>query len=240
MKRAATRTALFLLAVSLTAMVLAGCGQEATPTAASEFEAYVSTSLDAGYEDALPASSQLVLGILMLEETETAVTPEQAATLLPLWQSLQGSALQGQAEVNAVLAQIERSMTSEQLAAIAAMQLNGENLAAWMQQQGIAMGPGGPGGDVPAGELPAGGEYPAGGWGSQPEARQTQRAQMESLSDEERAQRIAELQATAQAGGMTFGGAGGPGGRAGMETGTGWLGPLLQPLIDLLTQRAGA
>ena len=31
-----------------------------------------------------------MLGTIRLEETENAVTPQQAKSLLPLWQSLQG------------------------------------------------------------------------------------------------------------------------------------------------------
>jgi hypothetical protein len=60
-----------------------------------------------------------------------------------------------------------------------------------------------------------------------PEAA-TRRAEMENMSDEERE----ALRATAQAGGMS----GGPGGRAG--AGPGQFIILLDPLIELLTQRA--
>ena len=48
-----------------------------------------------------------MLGMLKLEGTEQAVTPDQAKALLPLWQAFQGGALQASAERNAVMAQIE-------------------------------------------------------------------------------------------------------------------------------------
>lgn len=236
MKRGPKRTTSAILAVAFALMILAGCGGEETSPASAE-EAYTSTCLDASYEGALPAANQLILGTLLLEGTEDAVTPEQAQALLPLWQALQGDALQGQAEVNAVLGQIERAMTPAQLSAIAAMQLSRDDLTAWTQEQGIAPPQGqGPGG---TGEFP-GGEGPG---GSSPEARETMRAQFESMSEEERAERMAELRATAEAGGMTIpegGGGFGPGARGRGEAGMGQFGLLLEPLIDLLTQRAGA
>jgi hypothetical protein len=228
--------------------VLAGCGGE-TPAPAAEQEdavdvnvstdesgAYVSEVLDTSYESALPASSQLALGTFRLEETGNAVTPEQAAALLPLWQAIQSGALQSNTEINAVLKQIEGKMTSEQLQAIAAMQLTMEDLGTWTQEQGI--GPrfspealatrqaegGGQGGFGPPGDLSE-------------EERASMRATMEAggmsfgdrgnLSEEERAAR----RATAEASGVNFGG-------RGFRGSAGQIGFLAQPLIGLLTQRA--
>jgi hypothetical protein len=80
------------LALVLVVGVLAGCGGETTavPADAGGREAYTSTNLDTSYPNALDAGGQLALGTLRLEETGDAVTPEQAATLLPLWQAIQG------------------------------------------------------------------------------------------------------------------------------------------------------
>jgi hypothetical protein len=169
---------------------------------------------------------------MLLEGTADAVTPEQASTLLPLWQALQGTALQNQAEVNAVLGQIERAMTAEQLQTIAAMRLTQENMATWAQERGInfAQRPGGPGGTPGA----------MGPGGANSEARETMRAGFDSMSEEERAQ----MRATMQAGGMPAGGpggAGGSGGRTGQgEASTGQFRFLLPPLIELLTQRVSS
>ncbi len=130
------------LIVMLVVAALAGCGgSEATPAPADTggSEVYTSVALDTSYENALPVSRQLALGIFQLEETENAVTPEQAKTLLPLWQAIQAGTLQSDAETNAVLKQIEGVLTSEQVEAIAAMQLTAEDERTWVQEQGISM-----------------------------------------------------------------------------------------------------
>jgi len=214
-------------------MVLVGCGgEQATPAPADEGggEAYTSAVLDASYPDALNVGNQLALGTMQLEETGSAVTSEQAAALLPLWQALQGG-VTAQAEVNAVLKQVEGTMTQEQLEAIAAMQLTQEDLRAWMQEQGLGMGGGqgqGGGGQELSSEDRATRQAERGGGEGMPPEMATRRAEMESMSEEERE----ALRATAEAGGMLPGGAGG---RAG--GGSGQFIILLNPLIELLTQR---
>jgi hypothetical protein len=230
------------LVMVLAAIVLAGCGgEQATPAPADEGggETYASDTLDTSYPGALNASSQLALGTIQLEETEQAVTSEQAASLLPLWQALQGG-VTAQAEVNAVLKQVEGTMAQEQLATIAAMQLTQEDLRAWMQEQGLGAGAGfpGAGGDMSEEEREAArATRQAGGgggtWGDQggemPPEMATRRAEMENMSEEERE----ALRATMQAGG-------GAGGRVGTRVATGGrqFAVLLNPLIELLTQRA--
>ena len=248
---------------TLVLTVLVGCGggqgtSSAVDTGGSE--TYVSKVLDTSYPDALNASSQLALGTLQLEGTENAVRPEQAAALLPLWQALRGG-VTVQAEMNAVLKQIEGTMSQEQLAAIAAMRLTRERLRTWMEEQGLG-GPGGfpsPGsGQAPSapGGTPGSGQAPGAGGGQDvsPEVRATReaefgggevppematrRAGFENMSEEERQ----ALRATMQAGGGMPGGpggrgaAGGTGGRGG--AGGGQFMILLDPLIELLTQRA--
>jgi hypothetical protein len=247
--------------------LLVGCGQEeqATPAAANEGagETYSSSALDTSYDDALDASTQLVLGTIRLEETGNAVTAEQAKSLLPLWQSLQGG-VTVQTEVNAVLKQIESTMTHDQLAAIAAMRLTQEDLRSWMQEQGVGGGFAGPGGgqELSSDEMAtrqaefgnmseedranmratreAGGGFPGGGPSGDmsEEDRENMRATMEAgggfpgggqfgdMSEEDRE----NMRATREAGGGGM--PGGPGGRGG------GLGAMLNPLIELLTQRA--
>jgi len=229
----------------LVACVLVGCGgEEATPAPAEEEVSgdYISEALDTSHENALNASSQLVLGTLRLEGTENAVTPEQAATLLPLWQALRGG-VTAQAELEAVLKQIEGTMTQEQLEAIAAMQLTQEDLQAWMEEQGLDIGDPSPGmgGDLSEEEreavqatMEADDGMPGGPGEEMPPEMAARRAEFENMSEEERA----ALRATAQAGGGVPGGTGGGApGRAGRGTGQFMI--LLNPLIDLLTQRAG-
>ena len=237
---------------ALAAILLAGCGgAEATPTAAVEegdTGAYTSGVLDTSYADALNVRSQLMLGTMQLEGTGNAVTPEQAQALLPLWQAMQGG-VTAQQEVAAVLKQIEGTMTSEQMEAIAAMQLTQEDLRTWMQEQGVGPG-GGPGEGVSSdaratrqaqfgeGEVPPDmGTRPARlGEGEMPPEMATRRAEMENMSEEERE----ALRATMEAGGGFPGGGGMPGEAGGAPgAGRGGFDPMLNPLIELLAERAG-
>ncbi|MDY7042569.1 MAG: hypothetical protein SVX38_17095, partial [Chloroflexota bacterium] len=129
-------------------VVLAGCGGgEASPADEGGSDTYASAYLNNSYPAALNVSNQLALGTIQLEGTENGITPEQAGALLPLWQALRGG-VTAQAEVNAVLKQIEGTMTQEQLTTIAAMQLTQEDLRVWMEEQGLnaGSGPGWPGG----------------------------------------------------------------------------------------------
>jgi hypothetical protein len=198
----------------------------------AEDESYTSAVLVVSYDRALPASSQLALGTLQLQGTGNAVTPEQAKALLPLWQAIQGGALQSNAETNAVLKQIEAVMTADQLAAIAAIQLTLEDMGTWMQEQGVNFGPpvGGAGGQGPLADLSeeerasmratrqAGGGGPGQGGGP---------GRLADMSEEERE----AMQATAEASGMTFGGRGG--------ARRGQVAFLAEPLVELLTELAG-
>jgi hypothetical protein len=212
-------------------VVLAGCSRgQATPANTGSSESYTSAYLGTSYPDALPVNSQLALGMLQLEGTEHAVTPEQAKTLLPLWQALQGG-VTAQVEINAVMKQIEGTMIPEQLQAIAAMQLTQENLQAWMEEQGLQM-TGGPGweggGQGPSPEALATRQAGFGG-GEMPPEMATRRAEFGNMSEEDRA----AMRATAEAGGMP----GRPGGVSG--AGDRQFIILLNPLIELLKTRAG-
>lgn len=88
-------------------------------------------ALSADYADALPVDAQLALGTVQLDDTPYAVTVEQAATLLPLWQALQALVASGtaaQVELDAVVNQLQAAMTAEQLGAIAAMALTADSV----------------------------------------------------------------------------------------------------------------
>lgn len=89
-------------------------------------DTYISQNLPVDYDGALAVRNQLALGTLELNQTDSAINAEQAQTLLPLWQALRSTQQAGgtaQAEVSALLTQIESSMTPEQLNTIAAMKL---------------------------------------------------------------------------------------------------------------------
>jgi hypothetical protein len=128
----------------------------------------------------------IAIGTLKLKGTEAEVTPEQAGDLLPLWQvyqSLATSDSAAQEEVDALVKQIENTMTDAQLQAIVDMNLTPQDMFAVMQEMGISMnrpsesgsgnsndsgnfmpGSGGPPPDMGAGGPPAGG-MPGGGQG---------------------------------------------------------------------------
>jgi len=221
--------------LALVMALLAACGgtqATLTPAPVAGGESYSSAYLDTSYPRALNVSSQLALGTLLLEETDSAVTTEQAAALLPLWQAIRAGTLQNEAETNAVLKQIEATMTVEQMRTIAAMQLTWEDLQSWAQTHGLSFGLGqspgllGEGRELPP-ELHERLKEQFGGQVPDPEAIATLRAQRGSIGEEERQQ----LRATAQASGRGFGGR-----RFGTVGGEPTI--LLDPLIELLTQRA--
>jgi len=161
----------------------------------------------------LPAATQLIIGTLKLEDTNQTVSTEQAAELLPLWQTLQVLADSDSAadqETEALITQIQETMTAEQMQAITDMNLTREDMMSIMQEQGLAMGPAGGqngnpqngnssgnsgrnfgagGGEMPAGGMPPQGGVPdGGGFGG---------GQGQNLSPDQ----IATLQASRQAAG---------------------------------------
>jgi hypothetical protein len=144
-------------------------------------------SLTSSSTDALPVEDQLLLGTFKLEGTSNAITAAQAQGLLPLWQQIQslspsmgpgsGNATQTQAsgtpavvaqtnnftnqpQINALVKQIQATMTSAQLQAIAAMQLTQDSVMTIMQSHGINMG--GPGAGSANGQQPPQGNPPSG------------------------------------------------------------------------------
>ena len=181
----------------------------------------------------LPVATQLILGTLKLEESENAVTAEQAAELLPLWQTLQvlsESDTAADQETEALVTQIQETMTAEQMQAITDMNLTREDMMSIMQEQGLTMGAGGPAGgqNNPQGgnssnnggvARPGGDEFPGGppqgGFpGGVPGGGQSQ-----NLSPDQ----IATAQAARQAGGGNM-----------------IPSPLINTLIEFLEQKAGS
>jgi len=156
-----------LIVLLLLALSLSACSGEATPAQAlNNSDSYLSPNLDTSYEGALAVRNQLSLGTLELDGTPNAITPEQAEILLPLWQALlstQKSGTAAQAEVSALLEQIESSLQSEQLVAIRGMQLTQSDMQAWAAASGVTLG--------------SGGGVPGQGQGLSPEERATRQAQ---------------------------------------------------------------
>ena len=120
-------------------------------------------SLTTSYDNAVSIEFQLIVGTFKLEGTDQAVTAEQAKVLLPLWQQVQalspsmgpGAASQGQpaatftvqasgsdsqAQIDALVSQIEAVMTIDQLQAIASMKITQDSAMTILQNQGVSMG----------------------------------------------------------------------------------------------------
>ncbi len=124
MKRIFLASIVFILLLALVA-----CGN----TSASDAAATASTSL--GQEE------ELLLGTFKLEDTDLAVSADQAAELLLLWETLKSLLTSGTAataEIDAVVSQIESTMSQEQINAISAMDLTQQDLASALADNGIS------------------------------------------------------------------------------------------------------
>ncbi|MCY3903380.1 MAG: hypothetical protein OXF76_09465 [Caldilineaceae bacterium] len=192
--------------------------------------------LETSFDGALPPTTQLMLGILRLEDTGDAVTAAQAASMLPLWQALHSGTIQNQAERAAVFNQIEVALTDHQIEAIGAMQLTAIDLNEWAAANGVELPQFGQGGQaMQAGQGRQGGQGEPGGIFADmsEDERAAFREEMQNLSAEERRERLQEM-------GVEIpenAGQGGPGGFRGAGGGA-RFGALLEPLIELLQSKA--
>lgn len=103
----------------ISAIALTACGSADSRTNSERKQDDVTTR-------EIPLSFKLALGTLQLEKTEFSVDSEQASDLLPLWQVLRSlieSDTAAQEEINAIIEQIQETMTAEQLSAIDNMEL---------------------------------------------------------------------------------------------------------------------
>ena len=193
------RKAVVLGVLMAVVATMAACGSEGDSGAKVTNATTVETTgvtLNADFDEALPVPSQLAIGTLILEDTEDAVTVEQAGELLPSWkmlQALQSSGTAAQVELDAVLNQIQGTMTNEQLLAIKTMELTPASMMELAQERGLGFGRGfgggaggtggfrPPAGVVPGGGGPAGGMGPGGAFGGgqnlSPEEQETAMAE---------------------------------------------------------------
>lgn len=175
MKKIMSITVLSILALAVTACgASAGSSQSNLASAASGANTGALNSAPTGGTPASgPSALQLAAGMLKLEGTSNAVTSQQAAQLLPLWESLQqmestaapqsGSqgAPQGtpgprpnpamMQQIGAQVALIQTAMTPAQIQEIAAMNLSRQDISTVFQQAGITLGGPGQGGFRPGG-----------------------------------------------------------------------------------------
>jgi hypothetical protein len=88
----------------------------------------------------LPVAESLLIGTLKLQGTSNAVNATQAAALVPLWQAyaqLTSSNTAAQAEINAVVTQIQQTLTPAQVQAITAMKLTRRDIYTEMSSLGL-------------------------------------------------------------------------------------------------------
>ncbi len=144
-------------------LLLVACGGADVAEGITAVENDDEFRLQTEYADALDIQNQLALGTIKLEESAQAVDEAQAAELLPLWQAYQSlteSNITADAEIDALLNQIQGGMTTEQLQAIAAFALTNEDIAAMLESGALV---GGMRGGRNSGE-----DGPAGGFGGGP------------------------------------------------------------------------
>ena len=205
-------------------LLLTACGSNT----GSATEASTNTGFDPGSQE-LELSTQLALGTLKLEGTDLAVTSDQAAELLRLWQvfdSLSGSDTAAPEEVTAVVEQIQETMTPEQIQAIEKMALTNQDIFASMQELGLTNAP-----QVNAEGTPqAGGGFRGGGFpdGGPPDGGPAGGGQGGGFGGEGLNQ---EQIATAQARRAEGGGAG---------FGNRMMTPLVEAVIKLLESKSGS
>lgn len=218
--------------ILLCVVVLSACGGDSAAASAAApapaagaagrqaagqgFQQVTSTYLKRDYDGALSVTMQAALGTMKLEGTGNAVTADQAAKLLPLWQATESDAIQNPTEINAVYKQIESTMTPAQMQAIATMKLTRTDLQSWAKSAGI--------------QMPTFGQGQGGQQGLSADAIATRRAQFANQSPEAQATRRAQFAAQGAQGGQGRQG-GGRGGQNMMKF-------LTDPLLKLLTTRA--
>ncbi len=113
-------------------------------------------------EGSLPIQEQVLIGTFKLEGTPQAVTSEQAAQLIPLWQVYKGlstSDTAAQEEIDGLIQQIQDTMTPEQMQAIKDMNITRQDLFTVMQDQGITQGRGQGNGNSPSDQNENGGGF---------------------------------------------------------------------------------
>jgi hypothetical protein len=185
---------IFIMIGFVLVLLLSACGTAPAADSSTEngstSEEITTAERGEADENALAESTELIMGTILLQNSEQAVNAAQAGTLLTLWKayrSLVNSETSAEEEVSALLEQIKGEMTPGQLAAIEALGLTNGSIQDKMQELGVEMGKGmgfdfdpdmsqeemqatreamresgqGPGGDLPPGTGP-GGNRPGG------------------------------------------------------------------------------
>lgn len=125
------------LLIVILGLFLTACGGNASPT--GNFTNSGPSGTQTGSSTGLAPALQVAIGTLKLDKTTNDITAQQAADLLPLWETLQvleSSDTAATQEKNALIAQIQETMTKDQMQTIAEMGLTRQDMAALLQAQG--------------------------------------------------------------------------------------------------------
>src|SRR5690349_16669855 len=112
-----TYAVILILALTVTA-----CGSN--PNSRSNSSNFASAAQNGTGSRTLPIATELAIGTLKLDKTANDVTADQAAKLLPLWETMQlleTSDTAAKQEIDALSTQIQETMTNQQVQAITAM-----------------------------------------------------------------------------------------------------------------------
>ncbi len=149
-----TKKFIFPLAavIVILAVILVACGAKSAPTSTTGGTTAGGTSGGSGgfaangtpaarnLTQPLPMAESLLIGTLKLQGTANAVDAQTAAALVPLWQAyaqLTSSNTAAQAEIDAVVSQIQTTMTPAQVQAITAMKLTRQDMFTEMASLGV-------------------------------------------------------------------------------------------------------
>jgi hypothetical protein len=133
------KTSSIFLAITLFTLTLSACAP-AAPAAAPTSAA--AAAIDITFADAASLRSQLAYGMLKLKDSQNVITPEQAKTLIPLWQAviaLSGDETTATEELTAVQDQITQALTPAQIQAVAEMKITNAELNTFYAQYGIVL-----------------------------------------------------------------------------------------------------
>jgi hypothetical protein len=167
---------LLLGLITSLSLIMAACSGSSNQAASTPSS---SSSTSSQGNSGLSQANMLLVGTLKLDGTDQAISAEEAVKLLPLWQayrSLSSSQTTAEAEVGALINQIQTIMTTEQVQKIKDLNLNDTDMMDLMQSIGGGMGPQGtpnpkstPGVHFPSGGFPSG-NPPSGSAGGPPSA----------------------------------------------------------------------
>ena len=130
---------LLWIALLVGSVILTGCAAKTdTPATAGDT---ASSSLIVVDEE-LGTKNGMLIGIYNLQDTDVPLSADQSAELATLWQAYKTvtmSSTSASAETEALITQMQSKLTSDQIAAINAMDLDAEDLLTFYAKVGIEM-----------------------------------------------------------------------------------------------------